>query len=170
MLLFFLFSTVASLASFSTLWLYQLYITYPSISASAFTINANLLFTFVNTIVMWLTVFMIYTWLAYFSTNFKFTLYFNEYWKWKVLVTQSCPTLCDPKDFSLLAPLSMEFFRQEYWSVLSFLSSGDLPKPRLESRSLALQTDLYCLSHQGSPIMKWHLSRRREEYISFNRL
>ena len=33
----------------------------PSISASAFTINANLLFTFVNTIVMWLTVFMIYT-------------------------------------------------------------------------------------------------------------
>ena len=100
MLLFFLFSTVASLASFSTLWLYQLYITYPSISASAFTINANLLFTFVNTIVMWLTVFMIYTWLTYFSTNFKFTLYFNEYWKWKVLVTQSCPTLYDPMDCS----------------------------------------------------------------------
>ena len=100
MLLFFLFLTVASLASFSTLWLYQLYIMYPSISASAFTINANLLFTFVNTIVMWLTVFMIYTWLAYFSTNFKFPLYFNEYWKWKVLGTQSCPTLYDPMDCS----------------------------------------------------------------------
>ena len=101
MLLFFLFLIVASLASFSTLGPYQLYITYPDISAFAFTISANLLFTFVNTIVMWLTVFMIYTWLTYFSINLKFTLYFNEYWKWKVLVTQSCPTLHDPTDCSL---------------------------------------------------------------------
>ena len=33
-------------------------------------------------------------------------------------VTQSCPTLRDPMDYSLQAPLSMGFSRQEYWSGL----------------------------------------------------
>ena len=37
------------------------------------------------------------------------------------------------------APLSMEFSRQEYWSGLSFPSPGDLPDPRIEPRSPALQ-------------------------------
>ena len=31
-------------------------------------------------------------------------------------VAQSCPTLSDPMDCSLQAPLSMGFSRQEYWS------------------------------------------------------
>ena len=44
-------------------------------------------------------------------------------------VAQSCPTLWDPWTVAHQAPLSMEFFRQEYWSGLSFLSPGDLPKP-----------------------------------------
>ena len=35
----------------------------------------------------------------------------------KVLVTQSCPTFCDPTPTPpAQAPLSMEFSRQEYWS------------------------------------------------------
>ena len=34
----------------------------------------------------------------------------------KVLVTQSCATLCNPLGSSLLEPLSVEFSRQEYWS------------------------------------------------------
>ena len=34
----------------------------------------------------------------------------------KVLVTQLCPTLCDPMDCSPQAPLPMEFSRQDYWS------------------------------------------------------
>ena len=35
----------------------------------------------------------------------------------KVLVTQSCPTLCDPMDYKTLqAPLTVEFSRQEDWS------------------------------------------------------
>ena len=33
------------------------------------------------------------------------------------------------------APLSMEFFRQEYWSGLPFPSPGDLPNPGIEPRS-----------------------------------
>ena len=36
------------------------------------------------------------------------------------------------------AHLSMEFSRQEYWSGLPFLPSGDLPDPGIEPMSLAL--------------------------------
>ena len=39
------------------------------------------------------------------------------------------------------APLSMGFFRQEYWSVLLFPSPGHLPDPGMEPRSPALQVD-----------------------------
>ena len=39
------------------------------------------------------------------------------------------------------APLSMGFSRQEYWSGLPFPSPGDLPDPRIEPRSPALQAD-----------------------------
>ena len=39
------------------------------------------------------------------------------------------------------APLSMEFFRQEYWSGLPFPSPGDLPDLVIEHRSPALQAD-----------------------------
>ena len=42
------------------------------------------------------------------------------------------------------APLSMGFFRQEYWSELLFASSGDLPDPEVEPMSpmsTALQVD-----------------------------
>ena len=38
-------------------------------------------------------------------------------------------------------PLSVEFSRQEYWSGLPFPYPGDLPNPRTEPRSLALQED-----------------------------
>ena len=39
---------------------------------------------------------------------------------------------------SCQAPLSMELFRQEYWSGLPFPSPGDLPDPGLEPYSPAL--------------------------------
>ena len=39
------------------------------------------------------------------------------------------------------APLSMGFFRQEYWGGLLFPSPGDLPDPGIESWSPALQAD-----------------------------
>ena len=37
--------------------------------------------------------------------------------------------------------LSVEFFRQEYWSGLPFTSPGDLPDPGIKPRSHALQAD-----------------------------
>ena len=39
------------------------------------------------------------------------------------------------------APLSIGFFRQEYWSGLPFPPPGDLPDPGTEPRSPALPTD-----------------------------
>ena len=55
-----------------------------------------------------------------------------------VLVTQSCPTLCDPMDCSPPGSSAKEFSRQRYWSGLSFPSPGDLPDPGMESVSPAL--------------------------------
>ena len=50
-----------------------------------------------------------------------------------------------------LAPLSMEFLRQEYWSGLPFSFPGDLPHPGIEPTSSASQVDSVPLSNQGSP-------------------
>ena len=44
-----------------------------------------------------------------------------------------------PWTVACLAPLSMEFSRQEYWNGLSFPSPGDLPDPGIELRSHTLQ-------------------------------
>ena len=44
-----------------------------------------------------------------------------------MLVTQACPTFGDPMDCSPLAPLPLEFSRQEYCSGLPFPSPGILP-------------------------------------------
>ena len=44
-------------------------------------------------------------------------------------------------DCNLLAPLSMEFPRQEYWSGLPFLSSGDLSSRVNEPASPAMWAD-----------------------------
>ena len=43
---------------------------------------------------------------------------------------------CDPVDCSPLAPLSMEFSTQEYWSRLLFPTPGDLYDPEIEPKSL----------------------------------
>ena len=48
-------------------------------------------------------------------------------------------------------PLSMRFSREEYWSGLPFPSPGDLPYPRIEPRSPALQADALPTDLQGKP-------------------
>ena len=49
---------------------------------------------------------------------------------------QSCPTLCDPMDYSLSDLLSMGFSRQEYWSGLPCPPLGDLLNSGIKSTSL----------------------------------
>ena len=66
--------------------------------------------------------------------------------------TESCPTLCNPKDGSPPTPLSMRFPRQEYWSVEPFPSPGNLPYPGIEPVSLALTGGFLPLSYQGNPV------------------
>ena len=58
-----------------------------------------------------------------------------------VSVTKSCLTLTTPWTVACQAPLSMGFYRQEYWDGLSFPSPGDLPGPENEPESPAPQAD-----------------------------
>ena len=51
------------------------------------------------------------------------------------LVSKSCPTLATPWTVACQAPLSMGFFRQEYWSGLPLPSPGNLPNPGIETGS-----------------------------------
>ena len=46
---------------------------------------------------------------------------------------------------------SIGFSRQEYWSGLPFTSTGDLPDPRIESGSPALQADFLPAELCGKP-------------------
>ena len=68
-----------------------------------------------------------------------------------VLVTQSCPALCDPMDCSPPGSSAHTFSRQEYWSGLPcpspvFLTQGWNPG-LLHCRQI-----LYHLCHQRSPL------------------
>ena len=71
-------------------------------------------------------------------------------------VAESCPALCDPQSEAHQAPLSMAFSREEYWSGLPFPTPGDLPNPKTELESPALQEDSDSL--QSEPPRK-HIPR-----------
>ena len=57
----------------------------------------------------------------------------------------------NPWTVAYQAPLSMGFFRQEYWSGLPFPSPGDLPDPGMEPGSTALQSDSTLSEPSGKP-------------------
>ena len=57
------------------------------------------------------------------------------------LVIKLCLDLATLWTVASQAPLSMGFFRQEYWSGLPFPFPGDLPDPGIKPRSPALQAD-----------------------------
>ena len=69
-------------------------------------------------------------------------------------VTQSCPAICDPVDYSLPGSSVCGFPRQESWSRLPISSPRGLPNPGIEPQSSAspvLQVDSLPLSHWGGP-------------------
>ena len=68
----------------------------------------------------------------------------------KVLLTESCLTLCDPI-VARQAPLSIRFSRQEYCNGLPFSSPRDLSNPVIEPWSPALQAD----SLSSEPLRRW---------------
>ena len=57
-----------------------------------------------------------------------------------------------------MAPLSIEFSRQEYWSGLSFPSPGDLPNLGNEPRSPSLQGDSLPFKSQREAQLVAHFS------------
>ena len=59
------------------------------------------------------------------------------------------------------APLSMKFFRQEYWNGYPFPSLGDLPDPGIGPGLQYYRQIHYCWSHHGS-----HFNHRISFYFS----
>ena len=60
-----------------------------------------------------------------------------------------------PWTVAYLAPPSMEFSRQEYWSGLPFPSPGDLPDPGIEPGSPAFQADALTSEPPVKPLNEW---------------
>ena len=63
---------------------------------------------------------------------------------------QLCPTL---RPAALQPPLSMGFFRQEYWSGLPFPPPGDLPHPGIEPTPPALAGSFFSTELPGKPLL-----------------
>ena len=64
----------------------------------------------------------------------------------KVLVAQSCLTLCDPMDCNLIGSSVHGIFQARILEWVPFPSPGHLPDPGIEPGSPTLQI-LYYLSH-----------------------
>ena len=62
-----------------------------------------------------------------------------------VKVAQSCPTLCDPKDYIVREILQAR--------ILEWVA-GDLPNPGIEPRSPTLQADSLSAEPQGKPYIR----------------
>ena len=64
---------------------------------------------------------------------------------------QSRLTFYDPIDYSLQAPLSTGFSKQEYWSELPFPTPGDLPDPGIKPIPPALAGGFFTTAPPGKP-------------------
>ena len=64
------------------------------------------------------------------------------YVKVKVIVTQSCLTLCNPMDYSLPASSVHRILQAGILEWVPFPSPGDLPDPGIKPMPLALQADV----------------------------
>ena len=64
----------------------------------------------------------------------------------EVKATQSCPTLCNPRDYTVRGIL-----QPEHWNGQSSPSPGDLPNPGIEPRSATLQVDSLPAEPPGKP-------------------
>ena len=93
---------------------------------------------------------LIYVWLSPLAVHIKLSQHCYSAMRMKVLAAQSCPTLCDPMDLALQAPL---------WDSLGkntevgcyFLLQEIFPTQGLNPGLLHCRQILYHLSYQGSP-------------------
>ena len=84
----------------------------------------------------------------------------------KVKLLSRVRLFATPWTVAYQAPLSMEFSRQEYWSVLSFPSPGDLPHTGIKPGSPTLQADALPPEPAGKPSDQrcWLLGSVLSEY------
>jgi len=61
----------------------------------------------------------------------------------------------------------MEFFRQEYWSVLPYPSPRDLPYPRIEPASPALAGRFLTTEPSGKPKQIYRYQMREDRFGDF---
>ena len=89
------------------------------------------------------------------------------------LLTKSC-LFVTPWTVAHQAPLSMGFFRQEYWSGLPFPTSGNFPDPGVEPVSSVLAGRVSPLSHLEAPhpYLAWSqmlkISSNNSTYVSMH--
>jgi len=94
-----------------------------------------------------------------YSINERINSSFSRTWDVLTIVLSVCAhsvvshSLWPPRTVTCQAPLSMDFFRQEYWSGLPFPSPRDLPDPEIEPVCLLSllhwQVDSLSLRHLG---------------------
>ena len=81
------------------------------------------------------------------GNNWESELNWNDLiYKVKVKVTQVCPTLCDPMNYTVYGILQVRILGWE-----PFPSTGDLPSQAITPRSPALQADSLRAEPQGKP-------------------
>ena len=85
----------------------------------------------------------------------------------KEVMSVSCVQLFEtPWTVAYQPPLSMGFFRQEYWSGLPFPSPGYLPNPGIEPESPALQA---YSEPPGKPLkLKWSLKKFKKNQATIH--
>ena len=114
-----------------------------------FVASANIFLSF-SECIQWMTIFHHIHWHCLIQATTPVDYYYE------VKVAQSCLTLGNQWTVACLAPLSMEFTRQESWSGLSLPSPGDLPNSGIEPWSPALQTDSLLSESPGKPFNYYH--------------
>ena len=77
----------------------------------------------------------------------------------KVLVAQSCPTLCNPTDNSLPGSSAKGFSRQEYWSGSHTLLQGIFPTQGLNPGLPHCRQILYHLSYREDTLFTIYPSK-----------
>ena len=94
--------------------------------------------------------FALYSWIS--KEDIILVIYSSPLNLYCCLVARSCPTLCNPMDYSPPGSSVMGFPRQDYWSGLPFPSPGDRPNPGIEPGSPALQADALSSEPPGKPL------------------
>ena len=89
-------------------------------------------------------------WLIIIQIDFQFCRLYAGGWmplySMKLKVAQSCPTLCDPMDYTVHGILQARILE---WVAFSFTRGS--PNPGIEPRSPTLQTDSLPAEPQGKP-------------------